>query len=72
MVVLFRPADSCQLESVDVVDLEPSRAPGALQGPSPGLGDDGLNCEVVGESVLKDAGIELVVFVDGFEVVAER
>lgn len=31
-----------------------------------------MDCEVVGESVLEDAGVELVVFVDGFEVVAER
>lgn len=72
VVILLVPAHPGGQAHVDhVEDLVAASAPGGLDGPAPGLGDEGGYFQVVGEAVLEDAAVDLVVLENGLHVVAQ-
>ena len=66
------PAHSCGDADVDCVEhLVASSAPGRLDRSAPGLGDKGSHFEVIGEAVLEDAAVDLIVLEDCLHVIAQ-
>jgi len=69
---LLVPAHSCGDADVDSVKhLLASSAPGRLDRSAPGLSNKGSHFEVIGESVLEDAAVDLIVLEDCLDVIAQ-
>ena len=71
MIVLLVPCDSCHFQSLDIIDVISTLTPRILEWSSPCFGEDGSHDEVVSESILENTAIDLIIFVNGFYVIAQ-